>query len=289
MKTTLAITNPNLAEEWDYSKNGDLSPETVSPTSGLRVHWKCKHGHEWQAAIYSRHKGGNGCPICSGKQVLKGFNDLVTRCPDIVKMWDKRKNGKLTPYMVTVGSQEIVHWKCKLGHCWTAPVVVLTKGRGCPECAKLKLRTRKKIKTETLMETNPKLAAEWDYKKNEILTPTAISPGSHKEVYWLCEHGHSWKAKIKNRHLGGTGCPFCVGKRIMSGLNDLATKNPRLSEEWHPTLNGTLTPETVMPNSGQKAYWKCRKCEHIWCAIISSRNRGNGCPGCFRKRSTKTS
>ena len=55
--------NPTLAKEWNYEKNGGLTPIDITPGSNKKVWWKCGQGHEWQAFIYNRNKG-NGCPEC---------------------------------------------------------------------------------------------------------------------------------------------------------------------------------------------------------------------------------
>jgi len=46
-------------------------------------------------------------------------------------------------------------------------------------------------------------------------------------------------------------------------MNTLYVSNPMLAREWHPTLNGNLTPKDVMPNSGKKIWWRCKK-GHEW-------------------------
>ena len=60
----LQTINPALAEEWNYEKNTELTPEDVTANSNKKVWWKCSNGHEWQAVIYNRNKG-NGCPLCA--------------------------------------------------------------------------------------------------------------------------------------------------------------------------------------------------------------------------------
>ena len=53
----LATVNPELAAEWHPEKNGDLTPYDVSPSSGKKVWWKCKNGHEFYAQICNRSAG----------------------------------------------------------------------------------------------------------------------------------------------------------------------------------------------------------------------------------------
>ena len=57
----------------------------------------------------------------------------------------------------------------------------------------------------------PYLMSEWDYDKNE-LGPENYTINSEREVYWRCENGHSWKAKICYRVMGKKGCLQCRRK-----------------------------------------------------------------------------
>ena len=50
--------NAVLAAEWNYEKNGSLTPEMVLPYSHKKVWWKCEKGHSWRTAIYSRKSHG---------------------------------------------------------------------------------------------------------------------------------------------------------------------------------------------------------------------------------------
>lgn len=115
MKTSFALTHPNLATQWHPTLNGDLIPEMVTPGSGKKVWWLGECGHEWDAIIAGRSGKRLGCPYCSGHRVLAGFNDLATINPEIVKFWHPTKNGDLTPEMVTVGSKNYAWWVCKMG------------------------------------------------------------------------------------------------------------------------------------------------------------------------------
>ena len=59
----LATLYPDIAKQWNYNKNGDLTPQDVKPKSNKKVWWICDKGHEWEAYIYNR-VNGSGCPIC---------------------------------------------------------------------------------------------------------------------------------------------------------------------------------------------------------------------------------
>lgn len=113
-----------------------------------------------------------------------------------------------------------------------------------------------------------------------------VGPNSHNKVWWRCSEGHEWYAAIYSRN-AGVGCPYCSGKLVNKGKNDLQTLNPALANEWNHEKNDGLTPMDVMPNSGKKVWWICNE-GHEWQAIIQNRNRGSGCPQCAKEKRKKS-
>ena len=276
----LAVVNPKLAAEWHPTKNGSLTPDMVTKGSNKKVWWKCGQGHEWQAQINKRSSGRN-CPYCSGRKVLKGFNDLATTNPTLAAQWHPTKNGSLTPDMVNRGSTKKVWWQCGQGHEWQSTINNRSSGNGCPYCSKWKALKG----VSDLSTVNPELAAEWHPSKNGSLTPDMVARNSRKKVWWRCRRGHEWQAKVSNRS-SGNGCPYCSGQKVLKGFNDLATVNPELAAEWHPTKNGELTPDMVTKGSNKKVWWKCKQ-GHEWQARIAGRNKGTGCPVCRKSGKNK--
>ena len=275
----LQTVNPILAKEWNYEKNGELKPENFSANSTERVWWKCEKKHEWQATINSRNNG-RGCPYCSSKKILKGYNDLQTANPIVSKEWNYQKNNGLTPEDVTPNSSKKVWWKCAKGHEWQARVDSRNNGNGCPYCSGLFV-----VKGENDLPTIvPTLAKEWNYEKNGNLKPEYFAANSNKKVWWKCAKGHEWQATIGSRNTG-IGCPYCSGRYAVKGENDLQTVNPILAKEWNYEKNGGLKPENIMANSNITVWWKCHK-GHEWRAKISNRNNGRGCPICNSERNT---
>jgi hypothetical protein len=185
----LATTNPELAAQAD-----GWDPTTVTAGSGRKVGWKCANGHKWASVLSSRSQG-NGCPICSGHQVLAGYNDLATTNPELAAQadgWD--------PTTVTAGSARKVEWKCELGHSWNVSISSRSKGNRCPVCSNKQVLAG----YNDLATTNPELAAQadgWD--------PTTLFAFSGKKVGWKCELGHKWKTKVSHRS-AGIGCPSCA-------------------------------------------------------------------------------
>lgn len=210
-RTDFSSLFPNVAKEWNYNKNESINPQSFSPHSTYRVWWICKNGHEWKATIASRTSGKTGCPICSGKVVLAGFNDLEHLRPDIVAEWDYQKNVGIKPSQVTLHSNKKVWWVCSRGHEWETSIDSRTSHNSrCPYC------TNKKILPgfNDLKTTNPNIAKEWDIIKNTDLNPTIVGRNSHRKVWWKCNScGYSWQAVIYSRTgKKACGCPICNRK-----------------------------------------------------------------------------
>ena len=275
----LSTINPVLAEEWHPTRNEGINPSSVSSTSHIIVWWLGKCGHEWQAAVSSRAKG-QGCPFCSNKRVLVGFNDLETTHPEIASEWHKEKNIGISPINYTCGSEKKVWWLGKCGHEWQAPIYSRTSGRGCPICAGRKIL----IGFNDLASQRPDLVKQWHPSKNQSLNPDSVTAQSNNKVWWICDMGHEWCASVASR-VAGLGCPVCSNRKIIAGYNDLETLNPDLANEWHPTKNNGIFPNMVSLKSGKKVWWICKK-GHEWQAQIASRANGRGCPICNQELQT---
>lgn len=60
----LATTDPELAAEWDYELNGEITPKEVFRTSKKLYWWKCKQGHSWKAKVSERTVDKIPCRVC---------------------------------------------------------------------------------------------------------------------------------------------------------------------------------------------------------------------------------
>ena len=140
-----------------------------------------------------------------------------------------------------------------------------------------------------LIINNEKLMLDWDWAKNteKDLSPNLLTCGSHTVAYWkghVC--GHEWQASIKNRS-NGEGCPVCIGKKIVEGVNDFGSNYPNLLKDWDYNKNTTISPLKIYRYSTKRVWWKCHKCGYEWQTPIFKRSRGYGCPCCSRKVAVK--
>ena len=136
----LASRYPELLAEWDWERNGDLKPTDVITSSNKRVWWKCEEGHEWSGLVVNRARKGKadpGCPYCSGRKVLAGYNDLAATHPGIAAMWHPRMNKRLKPTGVQAVSRKPAWWRGECGHVYQMAVRdrVRAKPGYCPYCS----------------------------------------------------------------------------------------------------------------------------------------------------------
>lgn len=262
MKEAVAEKCPELAAQWS-NRNLPMTPADVTVGSHKRVWWKGLCGHEWQAIVKNRVKGSD-CPYCSGNQLLKGFNDLATMKPELVSEWSD-KNHPLMPDMVLSCTNKSVWWKCIHGHEWIAKVADRYYGSQCPYCEGHLIYKG----FNDLASNYPELAEEWS-ERNAPKRADEVFPKSRENVWWKCRVcGYEWRAVIDSR-VKGVSCPVCADRVVVAGINDLATTDPELIQEWDYDRNTTITPEKVQRNSLRIVWWKCSH-GHRWRAKIADR------------------
>ncbi len=277
---SIASKYPEDVKYWDEEKNRGLTAEMISATSNVSYWWKCDLGHSYKAAPTNRLGTGDGCPFCSGRRVLPGFDDLQTRYPNIASQWSHTRNGSLKPTEVAPGSQQKVWWECEKGHQYQCIILnKVTTDMPCPYCSnRLTLKGFNDLET-----TDPALVAEWDYNKNIHINPTKVNRHSCRKAWWKCKEGHSWEAAINTR-AKGSGCPFCCNKYVLPGYNDLFSTQPALAKEWDYEKNVGISPDSVLAGGAQKIWWKCDR-GHSWEASIASRiSAHTGCPYCANQK-----
>ena len=187
--------------------------------------------------------------------------DLNTKQPEELYPYDEAK----------------VWWRCGKGHEWQDKVRErVNYGTGCPVCS----AQEPECGVNSLAASHPQIAAQWHPTLNGELKPSDVRTSSGKSVWWRCEKGHEWKTSVSNRTYVGTGCPTCTREARLADGKDLASVSPELAAQWHPTLNGELRPDMVVPGSARQVWWKCGK-GHEWkCTVNSRAKAGTGCPYC---------
>jgi len=92
----------------------------------------------------------------------------------------------------------------------------------------------------------PLLVLEWHPTKNGNLTPDDYLHKSGKKVWWKCEYGHEWDARIITR-VNGSGCPYC-GHKLTSPDNNCIVLSAAMTLRVKISVPGVYLDEH-MPNA----------------------------------------
>ena len=207
--SSLKYTHPEIVDNWHPFQNDLFKPEMFTKGSRFKAYWLCKScGNEWHQKI----NGYTGCPKCKKVKRLIESN-LADNHPELIKEWDFLKNNDLDPKSISQSSIVSVHWKCqRCDYKWQSRISNRAKlGRGCPACAgKVVVKGKNDLET-----TAPYLARQWNFNKNIGLTPSDVSIGQRRKVWWTCAEGHDYEASILHRG-HGTDCPIYFSGRQTS-------------------------------------------------------------------------
>lgn len=274
-ESSFGFIYPELVKEYDYERNGKLTPYMFYPFSSVKVFWKHiklninnePTMHSWMTS-FSKRAGGEGCPICQGKKPLSNFNTLDFLYKDLLKLWDYDKNDIL-PNQIVYGTNMMACWKHVLIidgkvflHQWNATVHHMVSEYnanrlGCPYCAG-------KMAQEGFNTIPDYLLSEWDFETNKEngIYPTQITYGYDKKVSWMHKiirngiiYIHRWDASPNSRTNMGSGCPMCKNKKVLTGYNDLKSHCPEIAEKWDYQKNGSDIPENYTIGSKHKVWW----------------------------------
>lgn len=284
---------PQLLKQWDYEKNACIDPLTVAINDKRSFYWKCSSGQHSFPAKISYRVSNDRCVYCSGKKILKGFNDLKSQCENIMVEWDYSKNEVLPDEVIYTSTTPKIYWQCF--YCGDSFCTEPKKHRerGCKICRQ-KLRHRNtRLEKVSMGEKIDKqkyydVYLDWDYDKNRLSDYywEEMTPQFTKKVHWKCHIcGYSWKTSVFRRIKERTGCPACSHRVLAPGINDLETECPELANEW--SSRNSKKANEVIAGSDQKYIWQCRFCGNEWRASIHNRRtEGSNCPKCSGKNTS---
>lgn len=222
----------------------------------------------------------------NSKKVISGINDLATECPKAAAMWSDK--NAFTPSEVSAKNSKKALFVCP--DCkqeFEAPVhnVVHSVNRGytgCPSCA-----NRKVIPGINDLKTQcPKVANMWSSKN--AYAPGKVSVNSNKKMLFVCpDCGQEFTAPIysvvKSVSYGNTGCPVCAGRKVVPGVNDLASQYPEAAAMWSD--KNDYTPSEISARSSRRAIFVCPDCHKQFVTSVFAMTRAvasgmNFCPDC---------
>lgn len=268
-----------------------------------------------------------GCPFCSGRSANQGVNDLASQCPKVADMWSKSNAFYPNEVSVRSGKKAFfVCPDCHnefFAQIRYVVKAVMNGGTNCPFCIKAKADSKKSAKKSNiknhaskknvknsvnsksckkrefipcvndLATQYPEIAAMWS-KKNSFLA-TEITPGSSRKAIFVCPKCHeefttqiNYIVKSSKRSKGkSTGCPVCRGFRVVSGVNDLASKYPNVAAML--SSKNPFSASEITPSHRNSIIFVCPDCHKEFTAkvgdVVKSMKKGfTGCYDCNMRR-----
>lgn len=198
----LPTTSSFLLSWWDYDKNNEL-PDQFFKSSHKKVWWKCSDGHTFLKSI-NEMSANAVCGYCTNRLVLSGYNDLATLSPEFLQFWDFDKNA-FSPSSIFSNSHKKFWARCSHDHSWLTSPDKMSAGYRCPYCSGNSVL----IGFNDLATTKPEFLSLWNLEKN-TLSPTEVTSGSKKKVWWKCSKEHEWIASIYDVTSQKSNCPYCA-------------------------------------------------------------------------------
>ena len=124
------------------------------------------------------------------------------------------------------------------------------------------------------------------------LSASEVAVKSNKKVFFKCRDcGKEFETKIEHVvyavENGTTGCPVCNGRKVVPGINDLASRYPKVAAMW--SNKNEKSALEVAAKTDKKAIFKCPDCGKEFKAqigsVVDSVNNGfTGCYDCMMRR-----
>jgi len=247
---SFAFYYPEIVEELQEvanSRGGELlSKGYVSSQTKLK--WRCKEGHEWEAAPASIKHGG-WCPFCA--------RNVKLSIEEMEKIAKTRGGRCLSEKYVNAYTK--LRWQCKKGHVWySAPNSVKNQKTWCPICG------------GSLRLTIGEIREFAKSRGGECLSNKYVN--AKTKLKWKCEKGHVWEA-VPNNIRNGQWCPHCShhAKLTIGEMKELAK-----------SMGGLCLSKTYVGNH-LKLLWQCRE-GHRWEATPHYIKSGYWCPKCAGRK-----
>ena len=227
---------PQFAKYWDYELN-DEKPWEVNYNSEKNYHFICDKGHKFMRDPCHMRRGmsGNGCPVCRGRRIIEGSNDLLSQRPDVAGNWVSELND-LAVNEVTVRSNQYAYFRCSSKRCnniFREKICAVTSTNGlCPDCRNRTYSDAEKDLAEYIKNlgfnivTNSKLTG--NSQTFDIYVPERKIAIEYNGLYWHSERN----GRGKDYHFDKLADCAKLGIRLIYIWDDLYTNHPRLVERY---------------------------------------------------------
>lgn len=279
---------------WNTAANTVLvtSVKSGSETKRIFTCATCAHNFSMSPAKVVR---GQWCSYCAGKRMCQDLKNCSIcweksfASHEKAAFWSHAKN--IVPLnTVSRGSETKRIFTCgTCSHDFAMSPAVIGMGCWCPFCS----RSRRcpdpetcKLCWDRCFASHPR-AVCWNRDKNGM-DPSAVSRGNDTLRHFTCDVCHHDFLATPMAVCAGSWCPFCANKRRCESTENCAICRERSfashsrALQWHPRNN--VRPDCVSRNSGQKFFFTCDMCAHVFLMRLANVVRGQWCPFCAGRK-----
>jgi len=285
---TLKNEYPSIYKRLDYKKNTQEYPhiklDEIAPHSNILLYWNCLQCHNSEKGSPGNMIKRKGpCEYCTGKKLLKGYNDFLTKSPELAKLQSINDTNDLSEITYN-NSRTIIEFKCLNNHVFksTPRDLIITKTM-CKICGNRELLSGfNDIKT-----TFPNLLDYWEWTRENKNTPETTLTLTHQKLYLKCPRGHEETKTVSTlqRNDRLSSCTQCslYSLDIIGSLNET---HPEISKSYSSKNN--IPIHQVSYKYSKKLTWECSE-KHEWEEICSKRiiKGTTACPYCYPKLNNK--
>ena len=211
------------------------------------------------------------CPVCAEKRLVVGVNDFASNYPDLAK--EISPNNERHPEEYYKSSVLRVKWLCpECGHEYIASINERIDGKSCPAC-----EGRKTVQgINDLATTHPKLASEYATRNPKPVN--SVRKELDLPVWWKCSKcGGEFFRNVNERK--DDDCPYCSGKKVLDGFNDLKTLKPTIYDRVAKSYKEVYP--VIQYKAEKSLLWECPICHGEYTDTIENiENSINNCPFC---------
>lgn len=258
---------------WDYKLN-DKKPCEISYRAKGKYWFKCpRYIHKSEAkAMYHVTDGGRRlfCNQC---------NSFGQWCQDnnkkeLLDLWDYDLND-CSPYEVSYASKKKYWFKCQQGLHKSELIIIKSLTIGgkvlyCSHCCSF---------GQYLLDTFGENGVNLYWSGKNDISPFDIKKHSGKiKIYIKCQNkNHPDYLVTPYGFVNGSRCPVCANLKIIQGINDIYTTNPKMANLFLYQNEATKYAE----HSNKYTYFKCPYCGNIiYSKINNISNFGLSCKKC---------
>lgn len=261
-----------LLDEWNDERN----PQNFTYSSGISVKWKCKNGHEWKAAIYSRING-NGCEKCSSKG--KSFPETI------ISYYLEKTFGfsVIRNYKFDIDNMEYDIFLPKYNIAIEYDGVVYHKQRYDKDLNKNIISQKNeitliRIREEGLKKLKGSICIKSGYYKHDYLYMNDVMKQLQQYLNILLDKTFNFVFDIKKDLIQIKNYEEKYNKD-----NSFGHLYPQYVKFWDKNKNGNITPYMISKGEETKYYWIC-EFGHSFKASPYYIRQGHWCKECAKKR-----